>query len=163
MFSRTGYERMGDPASIATEYADHGISLSPANHDRAAGYSRLLELMHIEEGRLAPSWLRLPEPVSGSPRLFVFATCRNLIRQFQSAPVAVEGLGAGVMVDPKWESAQGHAIAGARYGAMSRPSPSEEPPPPLADERAEHLRRTYVREREEAEMAELEWLEIEWV
>jgi hypothetical protein len=112
------------PASVLTEYGEHGVHLSPGNNDRAAGYSRLLELLRVEPGRFPPAYARIPAGVGGSPRLFVFQSCRNLISQFQSAPVAVEGVGAGVMVDPKWEGAQGHAIACARYGAMSWQPPS---------------------------------------
>jgi hypothetical protein len=150
-----GLAKLGEPASVRTEYADHGIGLAGANNDRAAGYTRLLELIHLEPGRVAPPWASVPPSVGGSPRLYLFRSCRQLVRQFQSAPVAVEGIGAGVTVDPKWESAHGHAVASARYGAMSRPSPSEEPPPPLEDERAEALRRSFEAEREQD--AELEW------
>jgi len=41
---------------------------------------------------------------------------------------------AGEMVDPHWEGAHGHAVAAARYGAMSRPAPSVAPPDPLETE-----------------------------
>jgi PBSX family phage terminase large subunit len=129
-------DKWGDPASVKTEYAEHGIYLTGGNNDRAAGYARLLELLHVEPGRLAPSWARVPETAGGSPRLYVFRSCRNLIGQLQSAPVAVEGVGAGVMVEPKWESAHGHAVASARYGAMSRQPPSVEPEPWIEDPRA---------------------------
>jgi hypothetical protein len=33
----------------------------------------------------------------------------------------------GEMIDPKWESAHGHAVAAARYGVMSRFPTSQEP------------------------------------
>jgi PBSX family phage terminase large subunit len=122
--------RWGDPASVMTEYAEHGIHLTGGNNDRAAGYSRLLELLNVEPGRLAPSYARISPDVDGSPRLFIFRTCRNLVGQLESAPVAAEGIGAGVMVDPKWESAQGHAIACVRYGAMSWQEPSGPKPEP---------------------------------
>jgi hypothetical protein len=54
------------------------------------------------------------------------------------------------MVDPKWESASGHAIASARYGALSWQLPAEKPPLPQGpvDERAEALRQSYEAERE---------------
>jgi hypothetical protein len=79
-------------------------------------------------------------------------------QQLQSAPVAAEGIDAGETVDPKWASAHGHAIDAARYGAMSRPSPSEEPQPSLhlEDERAEALRQMYEHEREESEEQRLQ-------
>jgi hypothetical protein len=90
--------------------------------------------------------------------LYVFATCRRLIEQLKSAPLAAEGLDAGEAVDPKWASAHGHSIDAARYGALSRPSPSEEPPPPLEDERAEALRRSHEAEREQE--SEDEWEQL---
>ena len=59
-------------------------------------------------------------------------------------------------VEPKWASAHGHAVDAARYGALSRPSPSEEPPRPLQDERAEALRQFYPHERELDEVHDFE-------
>jgi PBSX family phage terminase large subunit len=152
-------DQLGRPASVMTEYADFGIGLSPANNDRKAGYLRLGELLHVEPGRIAPPWAHVPAGLGGAPRLYVFSTCQHLIEQLKSAPVAEDGVAAGEAVDAKWESAHGHAVAAARYGALSRPSPSEEPPPPLQDERAEALRQTYVHEREDSERQELEQIE----
>lgn len=148
-------DRLGRPASISTEYADYGLGLSPANNDRAAGYLRLCELLHIDQGRMPPHWAAVPSHVGGAPRLYVVSSCRHLIEQLKSAPLAADGMDAGEAVDPKWASAHGHAIDAARYGALSRPSPSEEPPPPLEDERAEALRRSYEAER--AQELDDEW------
>jgi PBSX family phage terminase large subunit len=160
VFARHGLEtRLGDPASIATEYADFRIGLSPANNDRRAGYLRLCELLHIEPGRIKPSWAPVPTHVGGAPRLYLFSSCKHLIAQLKSAPVAADGVDAGEAVDPKWATNHGHAVDAARYGALSRPPPSEEPPPPLQDERAEALRQTYVRERERSEEMEFEQYE----
>src|SRR5262249_25253649 len=108
--------------------------------------------------RLAPQWADVPDDVGGGPRLHLFRSCVNLIGQLQSAPVATEGVGAGVMVDPKWESAQGHAIASARYGAMSWQPPADamESTRCLDDPRAEALRQSFIRERELDEERELE-------
>jgi hypothetical protein len=149
-----GLCKWGEPASVKTEYAEHGIHLTGANNDRAAGYARLLELLHVGPGRLAPSWASVPGSAGGSPRLFVFRSCRNLIGQLQSAPVAVEGVGAGVMVDPRWESSQGHAVAAARYGAMSwqlpaKPAPEPEPEDFRTQAILELLRRYEEREDEQ--------------
>ena len=119
----------GEPASIATEYSDHGMSLRPGNNDRQAGYMRLLELVHVEPGRIPPPWSRISEQ-AGSPRLFVFSTCEHLIAQLKSAPIAEDGRDAGEAIDSKWESAHGHAVASTRYGALSRPSPSPVPANP---------------------------------
>jgi PBSX family phage terminase large subunit len=149
--AKHGLERqLGDPASVATEYADHEIGLTPANNDRKAGYLRLCELLHLDPNRLPPSWATIPAQVRGAPRLYIFNTCSHLIDQLQSAPIAAEGIDAGEAVDPKWATAHGHAIDAARYGAMSRPSPSEDPEPEqtLEDPRAEALRQSNLRERE---------------
>jgi PBSX family phage terminase large subunit len=157
--ARHGLEtRLGDPASIATEYADFAIGLSPANNDRKAGYLRLCELLRVDPRRLRPPWAPALSAVAGAPRLYVFTTCRHLIDQFKSAPVAAEGLDAGEIVDPKWTTSHGHAIDAVRYGAMSRPSPSDEPEldQTLEDPRAEALRQSYLHERELDETRDFE-------
>ena len=88
---------------------------------------RLLELIHIEPGRIPAAWSQVPESLGGAPRLYLFRTCKHAIEQLKSAPVAADGADAGEVVDPKWESAHAHSHASLRYGAMSRPSPSEQP------------------------------------
>jgi hypothetical protein len=145
--------RLGDPASVRTEYAEHGIGLTGATNDREAGYLRLLELLHVEPGRIPPPWAQVPGDVGGAPRLFVSRRCKHLIAQLKSAPVALDGAHAKEAVDGKWESDHGHAIAAARYGAMSRPSPSEEP----NVRPNETERQRVMREADEAELEEQEW------
>jgi PBSX family phage terminase large subunit len=135
--------RMGIPASVLTEYREHGITgLLMANNDRAAGYARLLELIHPDPKRPFPSWHpRTGE--YGSPRIFVFKSCEQVVAQLQSAPIATDGSDAGEAVDPKWEGAHGHAHAMLRYGVMSRPAPSALPEPEPTDERAFEARRKW--------------------
>jgi PBSX family phage terminase large subunit len=113
-------DRPGTPASVASEYAKNGIKLEPANNDRVAGYGRLLELLHVEEGRIPPPWSQVRENAGGAPRLFVFSTCKELIRQLKSAPVSSDGSDPGEAVDKKWESEHGHCVASLRYGAMAQ-------------------------------------------
>jgi hypothetical protein len=141
-----------------TEYAEFGIGLSLANNDRKAGYLRLCELLRVDTKRIRPPWAPAPSGLVGAPRLYVFTTCRHLIDQFKSAPVAAEGLDAGEIVDPKWATNHGHAIDAARYGAMSRPSPSDEPErdSTLEDPRADALRQSYLYERELDEARDFE-------
>jgi hypothetical protein len=90
--------------------------------------------------------------------MYVFSTCRHLVDQLKSAPVAVEGVDAGEIVDPNWATSHGHAVDAARYGAMSRPSPPDEPEreQTLEDPRAEALRQSYLRERELDELRDFE-------
>jgi PBSX family phage terminase large subunit len=57
MWANHGHtNKWGQPASIATEYSEHGLSLSRANNDRAAGYMRVLELLHVDPLRVPPVW-----------------------------------------------------------------------------------------------------------
>jgi len=128
-----GLNRWGLPASLATEYEDAGVQLSPANNDPRAGYARLRELLEPDPRRLYPDWHpRAREP--GAPRLFIIGeTCPELVEQLPAAPLQpIEKRLAGEIIDPDWESAYGHAVASARYGAMSRPDASDLPagPPP---------------------------------
>jgi PBSX family phage terminase large subunit len=159
IFARHGLSDLrGRPASVMTEYAEFGIGLSPANSDRKAGYLRLCELLRVDPKRLRPSWAPALPTVVGAPRLYVFTTCGHLIEQFKSAPIAAEGVDAGEIVDPKWATSHGHAIDAARYGAMSRPSPSDEPEreKTLDDPRAEALRQSYLQERALDELRDFE-------
>src|SRR5690242_12915365 len=89
-----------------------------------------LELLQVDGKRFGPRWAQVPDSVKGSPRLFAFAHCRQLIEQLKSAPVADAGSDAGECVDPKWATSHGHAVDALRYGAMSRPSASMLPPLP---------------------------------
>jgi hypothetical protein len=91
--------------------------------------------LHVEAGRIAPGWAGVPDSLGGAPRLYIVGRrCPNLVEQLKSAPIAADGVGAGEMIDGKWESAHGHSCASARYGALSRPSlpkraEAEEPDP----------------------------------
>ena len=129
MWAKVGTtNRFGQPASVATELREHGVGgLVRANHDRRAGYLRLLELLHVEARRIAPAWAQVPGRAGGSPRLFVFSTCTHLIEQLGNARVKKDGRDMLEIVDPDQESRHLHAHAAARYGTMSRPSPSEKP------------------------------------
>jgi hypothetical protein len=142
------------PASIATELNEHGLhGLIRANNDRAAGYLRLRELIEVDAARVAPPWAQIREGVVGAPRLFVFSTCRELVRQLKSAPIAVTGPEIAEAVDRQWEGEHGHAVASVRYGAISWPrasAPPEDEPPD--DPRAAFLWR--IERREEKELAE---------
>jgi hypothetical protein len=152
--ARVGWRALKwSPASVKTEYAEHGVTLVGANNDREAGYARLLELLHVESGRVAPPWADVPASVGGAPRLYVFRSCRNLIDQLRSAPLEDEGVSAGRAVDAAWETEQGHATAGLRYGALSWERAAVPPRQPLEDPRAEFIRKVRDRTFKEAAMA----------
>jgi hypothetical protein len=124
--------KWGRPASVADEFlSDCGIQLERGNNDRRAGHVRIAELLRCDEQRRFPRWHpRAGEP--GAPRLFIMETAgtRELIDQLLWAPVEDEGKPlAGEAVDADWERSRGHAHASLRYGVLSRPKPSSEPPP----------------------------------
>ena len=137
-----------EPRHHEIHHSERGISLIRANNDRQAGYVRLLELLHVKPGRIPPRWAQVPESLNSAPRLYVFSTCKELIRQLKSAPVAVDGQDAGEAVDKHRESEHGHAVASLRYGAMSRPSRSEaaaeKPPDNPAWDDAQRMRAEYI-------------------
>src|SRR5207248_3793291 len=58
--------KWGEPASVSTEYREHGLHLKAANNNRRAGYLRLLELLHVEPGRIPPPWASIGEGVDGA-------------------------------------------------------------------------------------------------
>lgn len=58
--------------TIADQYADHGIYLTPANNDRVSGAGHILGMLG--------DYNRDPDPPIES-RLFIFETCANLIQQ----------------------------------------------------------------------------------
>jgi phage terminase large subunit len=153
--------RWGQPASVLTEYREHGVDwLRFANNDRLAGYSRLLELLHVEPGRLAPPWAQVPAHVGGSPRLFVVRSCVNTIEQLKSAPVASDGPDAGKAVEAKWEHEHGHAHAALRYGAMSRPAPTPAAPQEPEDWRSRELERLVRRQDEERDNPSRRYVQV---
>jgi hypothetical protein len=68
----------------------------------------------------------------------------------KSAPIAADGLDAGECYDRKWANEFGHGADAIRYYAITRPSPSKEPPRPLDDPRAEAMRQLRLRRSRQA-------------
>lgn len=83
--------KWGQPASVSTEYREHGLYLGFANNDRTSGYLRLLELLHVEPSRIGPAWSRVRPELEAVPRLYVFRTCERSIEQLKSAPIRIDG------------------------------------------------------------------------
>lgn len=62
--------------SIEEEYTDHGLYFLPGNDKVIAGINRVSELLKVDPDRIHP---RTGKP--GSPRMFVFKNCSNLVRE----------------------------------------------------------------------------------
>jgi len=127
--------RFGSPLTIEQEFSDHGLAIARANNEPRAGYTRLRELLRLDPSRRFPDW-HPKRGQAGAPRWFIVERqCPELVEQLKTAPLQpVDKRWAGEMIDPHWEGAHGHALAAARYGAMSRPQPAEAPPDPLETE-----------------------------
>lgn len=144
--------KLGDPANAADEFGKLGVPLTKANNDRRAGFLRISELLKRDESHPFPEWHDLAGR-PGSPRLFIMAreSTVPLREQLVDAPLEEsepgpnQGPHPGEAVAVKWERGKGHAHAALRYGAMTRPSPSERPYEPLPDPRAQFLREFHER------------------
>lgn len=140
--TRTGshrWEKFGEPATIMTEFEDAGLPVQKANNNPKSGYTRLRALIDPDPKHRFPDW-HPRRGERGSPRLFVIGKhCPELVEQLEQAPLQpLEKRHGGEIIDPEWEGRHGHAIAALRYGAMTRPQPSNEPNP--EDEIPPHLR-----------------------
>ena len=126
--AKRGHSDMkGRELTVETDFIEHGISFSPAQMNRQAGFVRINEMLAPDFGkverergpRVFPEWHpRSGEP--GSPKLFVSRRCEKLIAQLRSAPVEDVGQWRGEAVKGAWESEHGHAIAALRYGLLTR-------------------------------------------
>ena len=114
----------GSELSIEFEFQQNGFSFVHANNNRRAGYMRVSELLHPEDGRPAPIWASHLLKQGPTPRLFIFNSCTHLVDQLKSAPLKSEGQDALEVVGPEWESRHGHGVAALRYGCLSRPRPT---------------------------------------
>ena len=150
--------RFGDPASAADEFAQLGFPIVKANNDRRAGYIRVSELLKEDGRRSFPDYHAL-DGQAGAPRLFVFDVEATLPLREQILDAPLEDFEPGVNQGPhpgeavaqKWESRLGHAHAAMRYGAMTRPAPSEAPAKPFEDdaEREQWMRDQLLKKEEE--------------
>jgi len=131
-------------ASVLSEFATLGVSLASANPDRSAGFVRIGELLRPDPERRFPSWHALAGQL-GSPRLFVFASCLDLVEQLASAPLEEDDeFLPRAAISRRWEINHGPAVAALRFAVMSRPSPSEQQEQPPEDPRQLSL---YEREK----------------
>ncbi len=113
-------------SSVVAEYLDYGIDTVPAANDLRAGINRVSEYLRVDPGRFHPLTCE-----NGSPRLFVFSFCENLIREFpQYRWRQLKAMEMGARNQP--EEPQGvddHALDALRYFLVSRPSPPEQVKP----------------------------------
>jgi len=76
-------EKDGHHFSVADEYLDAGISTIAAQNDVIAGINRVKEYLRIDSDSYHPTLKIDGEPLKGAPRLYIFATCNDLIEEIQ--------------------------------------------------------------------------------
>jgi hypothetical protein len=121
-----GRDKWGNPATVATEFSDAGVAMTPAENDPRAGLLRLRTLMEPDPEHRFPDWHpRAGE--FGSPRVFIVErACPELVEQLRAAPLQpIDKPDGGEKIDPEWEGRHGHACAMSRYACLSRPGASK--------------------------------------
>jgi hypothetical protein len=148
VWHRTGsVNRWGAPAMLADEFTDNGIRLQKANNDPRAGMARLRELLKLDPMHVFPPWHPL-RGQPGAPRVFFTPKVQRLVDELRSAPLQPEDKrDGGEIVDPVWESRNGHAAAMARYAVMVKAEASTEPKPVETDMRQRAIN-DFLEERE---------------
>lgn len=112
-------EKDGHLWSVADEYLEYGLTpLIKANNEVLAGINRVSEYLRIDPNRVNPITGK-----KGSPTLFIFETCRNLILEIPNYIWAETNSEINPKERPK--KVNDHACDALRYGIISRPSPSK--------------------------------------
>lgn len=116
----------GEPSerlwSVADEYAEHGIFATRANNEVTAGINRVGEYLTKRDTRVHPITGEM-----GSPSLFIFENCQNLILEF---PDYIWHVGNNKTTDREAPRKKNdHALDALRYMVMSRPSTEAEKTP----------------------------------
>jgi phage terminase large subunit len=116
---------VGDPSSKQSieDLSIEGVTLEPGNNDRMAGRLRVGEYL-VSNTDNTPPWSYRDTPQAESrtkwPKMYVFNTCPELIREFKyfrwAESKAIEG-------NKEKTEGDDHAMDTMRYLTMTRPSP----------------------------------------
>lgn len=116
---------VGDPSAKQgmEDLAREGVSLSPANNEKAAGRMRVNEYLAANSSGTPPYPLKdmpIAEAQKKWPKLYVFDTCKETIREFKYYRWRE---GRAVENDKEKTEGDDHAMDVLRYIVMTRPSP----------------------------------------
>jgi len=117
------YSSVGDPSEKQSieDLNYEGVACMSANNDRVAGRVRVLEYLARTEDAQPPYPLQGGERPTGQfPRLYVFKTCKQLLREFKFYRWKE---GRAVENDKEKTEGDDHAMDALRYLCMTRPSP----------------------------------------
>lgn len=126
------YARRGEYESVHAELMEYGITSGRAQNDRLGGWARIDEMLGTRE------------TFDGGPRLRVFASCENLIRELPNLRIK-EGTDD---VEKEYD----HAADALRYAIMSRPTtPVMKPitPETIKEQQIDRLLRKHDSQRRE--------------
>ena len=144
-FSARVTQSYGDPsgAQWISEFAQRGIYITPANKEVGTnfnswvrfGIEKVSERLKVIPGRASHSISKsnqTHEGVSGSPSLYIFNNCTNVIREFETYRWKEKSVTqAQDLNEPDVpEKANDHAMDALRYFSVSykKPEPEWEPP-----------------------------------
>lgn len=105
--------------SVKQLFSDHKIYCKDANNDVWSGIQRVKEYLKPRPTEQPEVWPK------GKPRLFIFRTCSNLIKEFKSYRWSEPKEDRNA--DEKPIKKKDHAMDDLRYFIMSRPQANEKP------------------------------------
>jgi PBSX family phage terminase large subunit len=112
-------EKDGMPWSVLEEYEDHGIYATPANNELLGGINRVREFLRVDPNRKHPV-----TSTNGSPKLFIFSNCVNLISEFPQYQWKKLRSATPRNAPERPRDFNDHALDALRYMIMSRfPAP----------------------------------------
>ena len=103
--------------SVMDEYSEHSIHCTKANNEVLAGINRVGEFLKIKQDKVHPITGK-----QGSPSLFIFADCENLILEIPDYIWLKQT--SNITGKERPRKTFDHACDALRYGIMSRPSPT---------------------------------------
>ena len=109
-------QKYGGLWSVSDEYTEHNIYCTRANNSVLAGINRVGEYFKLDAEKMNPI---TQEP--GSPSLFIFNSCRNLLLELPDYIWATNRITKGATEKPKKKN--DHACDALRYGIMTRQAP----------------------------------------
>jgi PBSX family phage terminase large subunit len=130
-YSQRVQQSFGDPsgAQWINEFQQRGIYITPANKETGTnfnswvrfGIEKVAERLKTTPGHDVPNLSVLRQPLGGLPKLFVFNTCTNLIREFETYRWKEKSVTqAQDLNEPDVpEKANDHAMDALRYFAVS--------------------------------------------
>jgi len=112
--------------TVIGEYQRLGLNFMPGNNDIQAGINRCSEFLKIREDRMRPNCVNRPL-VKPSPKLFVFKSCQEFIKEIQDYKWDEWKTIGGKNEPEKPRALNDHLMDAWRYGMMFLFPPTAEP------------------------------------